>query len=105
MITGNPEKTNKDIDIKKRFVFPTVTADRTLICRGHVTEPLIRLFTQCPVEALEEVTEAENSKKKSRFIRLGSQECPLKFRWALHQMLVFLLFPSSASSVLQIVHD
>lgn len=30
-------------------------------CRGHIREPLIRLSTQCLGEALEEVTDAENS--------------------------------------------
>lgn len=60
-------KPNKYLGIKvKKFTFPLCQQAECCDCRGHVTEPLIRLFHIVSSGVLEEVTEAENSLKKKQ---------------------------------------
>lgn len=61
MVARNPEKTQQILGYKSKNIdFPTVIVE-CCDCRGHVTEPLIRLFHIVSSGTLEEVTEAENS--------------------------------------------
>lgn len=60
-------KPNKYLGIKvKKLTSLLCQQTECCDCRGHITEPLIRLFHTVSSEALEEVTEAENSYKKKQ---------------------------------------